>query len=107
MASAQHASSRKAGEGFNAPIGGTADHGAAAALLLDQSAGSKKPEVMGQGGCRDGGAFLNLADGEPLVAGAHEQPQHHEPGLGAASGEPLCRFFERYGGQRRRVRVLR
>ena len=66
--------------------------------LLDQPAGGEKPEVMSERGRRDGGALLDLTDGEPLVAGAHEQAQHHEPRFGAAGGESLCRFFERDGG---------
>ena len=94
------------GEGFETPIGGPVDHGAPAALLLDQPAGGEKPEVMGQGGRRDGGALLDLADGEPLVSGAHEQAQHREPGLGAARSEPLRRLFECDGGLGKPVGVL-
>ena len=91
------------GKGFDLSVGRAIDHGTALTPLLDQSAGGKKPEMMGERGRRISGAPLDLTDGQSLVAGPHEEAKHGEPRLGAAGGEAPCGFLD--GELRRRCRM--
>ena len=66
-------------QGIHPRVVGAAGNRAAVARVVDEAGAAQRVQVMGQGGRRDVGAQLQLADAETFRSGLHQQPEHIEP----------------------------